>query len=85
MFSHNLPADVAEFYTIDRLTNAYSLSRSTLYEILRSGALKAIKLGTRTLIRRSDIEAWLDAQPSYLESLKAARQPRRNVRSGATA
>jgi excisionase family DNA binding protein len=37
------------------------LGRSTHYEYIESGALKVIKKGNRTLIRRSDLEDFLNA------------------------
>lgn len=37
------------------------ISRSTLYEALKSGALPSLKLGKRRLIRITALEAWLDA------------------------
>lgn len=37
------------------------ISRSTVYKEIKSGRLVFIKIGTRTLIRKADAEAWLDA------------------------
>jgi excisionase family DNA binding protein len=40
-------------------------SRSRIYEALKSGELRAKKLGRRTVILRSDLEAWIGSLPSY--------------------
>jgi excisionase family DNA binding protein len=42
---------------------AAGVGRSTIYENINSGALKARKAGRRTLILRSDLEAWLSSFP----------------------
>lgn len=38
------------------------VGRSSLYKEIKQGNLKIIKIGTRTLIRMSDLRAWLDAK-----------------------
>jgi len=43
---------------------AASVGRSTIYENINSGALKARKAGRRTLILRADLQAWLDSFPA---------------------
>ena len=42
---------------------AAGVGRSTIYENINSGALKARKAGRRTLILRADLQAWLDSFP----------------------
>lgn len=49
--------------SVKEFTHAYGISRSKVYELLKSGALTAVKAGRRTLIRLSDAEAWLNALP----------------------
>ena len=39
------------------------VGRSSIYEDIKSGALKARKKGRRTLILRADLQAWLDSFP----------------------
>ena len=50
--------------TIKRACEASGLSRSTIYEAMGKGALPALKVGRRTLVRRADLERWLDAMPN---------------------
>ena len=39
------------------------ISRSTVYQLIADGRLPARKLGAATVIRRCDLEAFLDAAP----------------------
>lgn len=49
------------------------ISRSTVYQLIADGHLPARKLGATTVIRRCDLEAFLDAAP-FSAATKAARQ-----------
>ena len=56
-------------FRVDEAVRATGLSRSSIYLLLASGDLPALKAGGRRLILRSDLEA-------YFEKLKSAgRQP----------
>lgn len=52
-------------YTVNEAVKACGLGRTTIYELIKAGELKPAKVGTRTLILRSDLE-------NLLESRKAA-------------
>lgn len=39
------------------------VGRTTVFGEIRAGRLRAVKLGRRTLIRRTDFDAWLAALP----------------------
>lgn len=39
------------------------IGRTKTYEEIGAGALRALKIGRRTLIKRDDALAWLDRQP----------------------
>ena len=39
------------------------VGRSTIYQSINTGDLKARKAGRRTLILRDDLQAWLDSFP----------------------
>ena len=56
-------------YTIPQAVQTSGLSRSALYIAIRSGDLRAIKAGRRTLILDDDLRAFLCRLPA-LESVK---------------
>ena len=37
-----------------------TLSRGSVYTLIRSGELRGVKVGARTVVRSTDFEAWLD-------------------------
>jgi excisionase family DNA binding protein len=47
-------------YTIDEAVVASGLGRTTIYELIKQGELPRVKVGSRTLIRRQDLEAMLE-------------------------
>ncbi|HLZ28485.1 MAG TPA: helix-turn-helix domain-containing protein [Chloroflexota bacterium] len=50
--------------TVDETTEQLRVSRSKVYEYIRSGALKSVVIGRRRLVRRSDLEQFVrDLQP----------------------
>ena len=51
--------------TIPDAVKATGMSRSALYEAMRRKEIVAIKAGRRTLIRFSDLEAYLASLPTY--------------------
>jgi excisionase family DNA binding protein len=50
-------------YPIDEFADAVGIGRSKLYAEIRAGKLKAKKLGSRTLIKATDGQAYLDSLP----------------------
>ena len=53
-----------EYYSIPAAVKASSISRAGLYRALQCG-LPAVKIGRRTLIKRSALEAWIDAHAAW--------------------
>ncbi len=51
--------------TVPDAVKATGMSRSALYEAMRRKEIVAIKAGRRTLIRYSDLEAYLASLPTY--------------------
>jgi excisionase family DNA binding protein len=49
-----------DLMSVDETIRWLRLGRTCVNEILRSGDLVSYKLGRRRLIRRQDIEAWLE-------------------------
>lgn len=47
-------------YGIKDAVRILGISRSLLYQEMKAGRIKSVKVGRRTLIRRVDAEAWLE-------------------------
>jgi excisionase family DNA binding protein len=52
-------------YTIDELSDASGVGRTKIYEEIRSGRLRAKKLGSRTLITAEAANDWVKQLPDY--------------------
>jgi excisionase family DNA binding protein len=51
-------------HTIAAATQATGLGRTSIYEAIKSGALKARKFGRRTIILDTELREWLAALPT---------------------
>ena len=47
-------------YSIDEAVDASGIGRTTIYALIKAGELTPVKIGKRTLIRKSDLEALLE-------------------------
>jgi len=52
-------------YTLDEAVKLTGLGKTRLYEELKAGRLKAVKIGRRTLVPHSNLQEWLKSLPSY--------------------
>jgi excisionase family DNA binding protein len=50
-------------FTIQEAAAVSSIGQTSLYKAIREGRLKARKYGTRTVITRLDLQAFLDSLP----------------------
>jgi len=60
-------------YRVKEAAEVLAISRSRLYELVSAGEIQVLKDGARTLVRRSELEAYLDR----LEAIASAPKPRR--------
>jgi excisionase family DNA binding protein len=56
---------IPELLTINEFTQWARIGRTRTYEEIGRGALRALKIGRRTLITRDDALAWLAGQPTF--------------------
>ncbi len=52
-------------FSIEEVRIATGLGRTKIYQLISSGALKARKLGKRTIILKDDLEAFLSNLETY--------------------
>ncbi len=48
-------------YSVDEAAGMLGISRRSIYELLRSGQLGSVKIGARRLVRRTDLDTFLNA------------------------
>jgi excisionase family DNA binding protein len=53
-------------YTISEACAVAGIRRTTLYKEIRSGDLRAVKIGGRTVILVNDLRRWLDGRPPII-------------------
>ena len=56
----NQPQEIIIAYRIPEASLATGIGRTPLYKLISGGELPIVKIGTRSLIRRIDLEALLD-------------------------
>lgn len=52
-----------EGLSVDEACHVAGIGKTSMFDLLKAGAVPARKLGRRTIILRSDLMAWMDALP----------------------
>jgi excisionase family DNA binding protein len=60
-------------YTINQTMNILGVGRTSIYKLVKSGELNALKLGRRTLIAASDIAALMKRLQKEAEARRAGK------------
>ena len=56
-----VPHMTTNLMSISDVVERSKLSEGGVYQLIREGSLKAVKIGRRTVVKSSDFEAWVDS------------------------
>jgi excisionase family DNA binding protein len=59
------PGEVPFFYSINDICARFALSRPTVYALLHTGRLEAVKLGRRTFITSASVQGFVAGLPRF--------------------
>lgn len=56
----NRKAEIAAFLTTEEVLGCLKVNPRTIYRLIKSGELPAVRIGRQWRFRRSDLEEWID-------------------------
>jgi len=59
---------IDELLEVREACAALHISRSKLYQLVRDGSLRAVKIGTKTLFRASTLQAFIESSETVVET-----------------
>jgi excisionase family DNA binding protein len=65
---------IEKLMTVTEALEALRISRSKLHQEVRSGQLKVVKIGRKTLFRASALQAYIEGHESRDEKAKLVRE-----------
>lgn len=62
---YNIDMEKVKLFSIEETAGTLGVSRSTIYNFINGGELKAIKLDSRTMVRMADLTDFIENRERY--------------------
>jgi excisionase family DNA binding protein len=61
------PSDLQSCLTTDEVLSYLKVTPRTIYRLIRTGELPALRVGRQWRFRRTDLDAWLERQRTFAQ------------------
>lgn len=78
---HSVTQSDPLLYSVEEVADMLNCGRATVFRLIRSGDLAIVNIGRRTLVRRDDIDALIEARTSTLTPSKTNTERDRIIRA----